>query len=268
MAVAVEEASMLADRDQPGDRERALELLEEAGTIAEELDLEQTTALVGKQRQALGAPAETPVHAAPAEADPADLRREGDVWVFHFDGRAVSVRDSKGLRCLAVLLANPGVEVHAAELARPDGSAPSVTASTASAAEAGLATASGDNAGPVLDAQAKAAYRRRLEELREEIEEAESFNDPERASHAREEMDFLAGELAGAVGLGGRDRKAASSSERARVSVTKAIRGTIRRISKLDGDLGRELDTTIRTGIFCMHEPDPRRPLAWRVKED
>jgi hypothetical protein len=272
MAVALEEARMLADRDEPGDRERVIELLDEAAAIAEELDLELIVSLVGQQRQALGVHAAgatpEPAHAPLAAATPAEMRREGDVWVFHFDRRAVRVRDSKGLRCLAVLLANPGIEVHAAELARPDGSSVSGTASSAGAAEAGLGTISGDDAGPVLDGQAKAAYRRRLEELREEIEEAESFNDPERAAHAREDMDFLTGELAGAVGLGGRDRKTGSSSERARVSVTKAIRGTIRRISKLDAGLGRELDTTIRTGIFCTHEPDPRRPLAWRVKED
>jgi hypothetical protein len=117
----------------------------------------------------------------------------------------------------------------------------------------------------LLDAQAKAAFRQRVEELREEIEEAEAFNDRERAARAREEMEFLASELAGAVGLGGRDRKAASTSERARVSVTKAIRSTIKRIAEHDAELARELETTVRTGTFCVHEPDPRRPLEWRV---
>ena len=68
------------------------------------------------------------------------------------------------------------------------------------------------------------------------------------------------------MGLGGRDRKAASSAERARVSVTKAIRATIKRITEHDPILARELETTVRTGIFCVHEPDPRHPLEWRVE--
>ena len=71
------------------------------------------------------------------------------------------------------------------------------------------------DAGVLLDATAKAAYQARLGELRAEVEEAEGFNDPVRAARAREEMEFLVGELARAVGLGGRDRRAASHAERA-----------------------------------------------------
>jgi non-specific serine/threonine protein kinase len=122
------------------------------------------------------------------------------------------------------------------------------------------------DAGPLLDAAAKEAYRLRLDDLREDVEEAESFNDPERAARAREEIEFLQSELAGAVGLGGRDRKAASNAERARVSVTKAIRATIKRIHQYDPVLARELETTVRTGTFCVHEPDPRHPLEWKVE--
>jgi hypothetical protein len=66
------------------------------------------------------------------------------------------------------------------------------------------------DAGVLLDATAKAAYRARLAELRAELEEAEGFNDPARAAKARQETEFLVAELARAVGLGGRDRRAAS----------------------------------------------------------
>jgi hypothetical protein len=121
------------------------------------------------------------------------------------------------------------------------------------------------DAGPALDSQAKAEYRSRLEDLRAEIEEADAFNDPERSARAREEMDFIAHELSAAVGLGGRDRRVASASERARVNVTRALRREIRRIADEDAHLGRELETTVRTGTFCAHEPDPRRPVAWDV---
>ena len=68
----------------------------------------------------------------------------------------------------------------------------------------------------LLDATAKDEYRRRLEDLRGDIEEAEGFNDPERAANARAEYEFISRELAGAVGLGGRDRRASSDAERAR----------------------------------------------------
>jgi eukaryotic-like serine/threonine-protein kinase len=80
------------------------------------------------------------------------------------------------------------------------------------------------DAGELLDAMAKAAYRARLEELRADLEEAERFSDPGRAARSRQEIDFLEDELARAVGLGGRDRRAAAHAERARLNVTRAIR--------------------------------------------
>jgi hypothetical protein len=194
------------------------------------------------------------------------LRREGDVWLFEYAAEPVRVRDSKGLRYLASLLASPGVEVHSLDL-MGSGDAPATGAGAGAAAEAGLTVgAGGEDAGPLLDAAAKSAYRERLEGLREELEEAEAFNDPERAARAREEMEFIARELAGAVGLGGRDRKAASNAERARVNVTRSIRTVIKRVAEFDQSLGRELESTVRTGTFCAYEPDPRRPVSWKVE--
>jgi hypothetical protein len=32
-----------------------------------------------------------------------------------------------------------------------------------------------------------------------------------------------------------------------------------------DPILARELDATVRTGAFCVHQPDPRHPLGWSV---
>lgn len=216
-----------------------------------------------------GAPA-LPVSEPPPPAEEpyarASLAREGDVWAFDYGGRTVRVRHSKGLAYLAELLRSPGNEVHSLDLVRLDQPAPAASASPGAAAELDVRGAGEDDAGPVLDPTAKAAYRDRLESLSEEIEEAESFNDPERAARARQEMDFLAQELSGAVGLHGRDRKVGSSAERARVNVTRAIRSALGRVAEHDTELGQELEATIRTGTFCAHVPDPRRPVDWKVQ--
>jgi hypothetical protein len=130
--------------------------------------------------------------------------------------------------------------------------------------DAGLHLTSGET-GAILDPQAKEAYRHRLEELQEELREAEGWADTERAARAREEMEFLADELAGAIGLGGRDRRAPSDAERARVNVTKAIRAALARIDQHSPALGRHLANTIRTGTFCSYVPDPRVSAAWQL---
>jgi non-specific serine/threonine protein kinase len=72
------------------------------------------------------------------------------------------------------------------------------------------------DAGPILDAQAKAEYKHRLNDLQRDLEEAERFNDPTRTVRARNEMNALAEQLASAVGLGGRNRRIGSEAERAR----------------------------------------------------
>jgi tetratricopeptide (TPR) repeat protein len=259
----VDEARMLARRNQPGDVDRARDLIQRGLLRAEEVGVPRLDERMARAAAMLPEADDAPATAERAQGPaPAVLAREGDVWRLDYESRVLRVRDAKGMRHLALLLANPGVEFHAVDVATAadGGAAPSAE----SVEGLGVRAGTGD-AGPALDSQAKAEYRTRLEDLRAEIEEAESFNDPERAARAREEMDFIAHELSAAVGLGGRDRRAASAAERARVNVTRALRREIRRIADEDAGLGRELETTVRTGTFCAYEPDPRRPVAWEV---
>jgi len=118
--------------------------------------------------------------------------------------------------------------------------------------------------GPILDAQAKDQYKRRFDELRNDLEEAERFNDTSRAERDREEVDALAEQLAAAVGLGGRDRRIGSEAERARSAVTKRIKSSIKRIGQAIPSLGGHLVTRVKTGYFCSYSPHPDRPVAWR----
>jgi tetratricopeptide (TPR) repeat protein len=190
------------------------------------------------------------------------FRREGDYWSMEFDGLAVRLRDAKGLRYLARLLAEPGRELHVLDLvaAERDGSV-----KTSARIEDDVAIVTSMDAGVMLDARAKEAYRRRLAEIDDDIEEARLLADSERAAQAEAERDFLARELARAVGLGGRDRRAGSSSERARASVTRAVRQVMVRISEHHPALGEHLGRAIRTGTYCRYLPDTRVPTAWRL---
>src|SRR3954452_11024615 len=273
----LDEARVLARRDGPGDAAAAQRLLagarERSGSLGVPVIGDKITR-VERMLGAAAAPVEAPSDPAidlPVDAPStpaAALRREGDVWRVEYEGRTRYVKDAKGLRHLALLLDNPGVEFHAVDIVgATEGTtaAPGARASAAGDGDVEARRAGDGDAGALLDPQAKREYRSRLEDLRAEIEEAESFNDPERAARAREEMEFIARELSSAVGLGGRDRKAASNAERARVNVTRAVKGVIRRIAAEDESLGRELETTVHTGYFCRYEPDPRHPVAWHV---
>jgi hypothetical protein len=204
----------------------------------------------------------------PFEASRNLFRREGEYWTVCFEGAVVRLRDAKGLRHLARLLADPGREFHAIDLEAADGP-PAPAARLRSRAGGGergvVARRDLGDAGALLDATAKAAYQARLTELEEALEEAEQFNDPVRAARARQEREFLVQELGRAVGLGGRDRRAAAHAERARLNATRAIRAAMANLARANPALGRHLAVTIRTGRYCAYTPDPRAPIAWNA---
>jgi hypothetical protein len=164
------------------------------------------------------------------------FRKDGELWTAAFEGQTVRLVDVKGFADLARLLARPGVEVHCLELAdRP--------------AEASR----GD---VVLDDRARREIRARAVELQREIEDADAAHDLGRAERAREELDRLVDSLTGAIGLRGRARGLGSPAERARSAVTWRIRSAIKKVAAAHPRLGRHLDNAVRTGHFCVYQPE------------
>ena len=208
----------------------------------------------------------------PPESHDAVFRQEGDYWTLAYQGSVCRLKDLKGLHYLAFLLARPGEDCHVITLvtAVDHSQGPPATPASHALSADQLAThhlhvdGLGD-AGTVLDPQAKAAYKRRLDELQADVAEAQRWNDLARATTAQAEIEFLTAELAAAVGLGGRDRRVASSAERARLMVTKAIRAALHKLRDNHPTLGHHLATSISTGTFCTYTPDPTAPLSWQL---
>lgn len=180
-----------------------------------------------------------------ATARTAALMRKPTGWAVSYGGRDVEVRSGRGFDALAALLAAPGREVHVLDLA------------DAAVDQAPL--------GPALDESARRKYRARAEELADELAEAEANNDIGRISAIREELELIAAELSGAEGRGGRARPVGSTAERARVTVTKALRAAIARIGEHHPELGGHLDAAVRTGLYCRYDPDPTAPVEWTI---
>jgi tetratricopeptide (TPR) repeat protein len=166
-----------------------------------------------------------------------ELIKEGELWTIRAD-TTFRLRDTRGLSILEKLVTHPGREFHVTDLVAPAG-------------ERGLL----EDAGDALDAQAIAAYKHRLEDLREAETEATEHNDLARAAAARAEIDALANELARGVGLGGHARKASSTTEKARVNVRQRLLDAMTRIAEHSPALGKHLRQAIRTGTFCSYDP-------------
>ena len=203
-------------------------------------------------------------------ADGAIFRQEGDFWTLCYAGKTIRLKNVKGLVFISHLLKDPGTELHAQELARVAVSAGQLghceTATPNSGEVAGDHIGYLGNAGEMLDDRAKAAYRRRLSELREEQQEARTLGQVNRAQRAEGEIDALVAELARATGLNGRSRVAGSSAERARQSVTRAIKCALGRICEHHPALGQMLARQIRTGTYCRYQPDPDERVCWELE--
>jgi tetratricopeptide (TPR) repeat protein len=201
---------------------------------------------------------EESAHRPPGAVTDAVLSRgAGGSWTVACGATVFRLRDTKGLRYLAELIEHPGVERHVLDLVE--------LADPTEANGAGARQKLGD-AGPLIDTQAKAAYRRRIEQLREEVHDAETFGHYEKAATLQREIDALLGQLASALGIGGRDRRAASGAERARLNVTRAIRAAIARIEQWDESVGAALDRDVSTGYFCRYQPQQGSGVRWRAE--
>lgn len=59
-----------------------------------------------------------------------------------------------------------------------------------------------------------------------------------------------------ALGRSGRPRKLATDAERARISVTRALRAAIDRIGGVDASAAAHLAVAVRTGALCSYHPE------------
>ena len=190
--------------------------------------------LPGAPRPATSQPAGTP-----------SLILEGATWAVTYAGATQRLRDSKGLRDLAVLLAQPGQEVHCLDLV------------------GGVDV--GAEAGPVLDQRARRAYEGRIRDLQADVDEARAGNDMARAERAEAELDALVQQLSEAFGLSGRARATGSATERARSAVGWRIRDALRHAAEVHPELGRHLQNSVRTGTWCSYRPEVSVP--WEIED-
>src|SRR5262249_24579644 len=155
-----------------------------------------------------------PPTAEPHSATAATFRCEGDYWTLIYEGLTARLKDLKELDHIAQLLRHSGREFHAVDLVQVQvsGTRDQVTEPRYLPPDARHLVPSNNQ--PLLDSQAKTAYWQRLDELREELAEAEQFNDTGHATRAREEIEALTPQLAAAVGLGGPERGGAADPAR------------------------------------------------------
>lgn len=198
------------------------------------------------------------------------FRREGDYWSITFEGTTIRLRNTKGVRHIVNLIKHQGQELHVLYMVAAQEKPQIGSLETAprkiterELTEAGLKVSGLGDAGEVLDQKAKDEYERRLRDLEKDLEEAQKFYDPGRATKIRMELDLIKEQLKGAIGLGGRARKAADIVERARSNIRNRIKDALNKIREENPSLGQHLTNAIKTGTSCSYIPD--KPTRWSL---
>jgi tetratricopeptide (TPR) repeat protein len=171
--------------------------------------------------------------------------RHGEEWELVADGERALVTHTVGMDYLAALLAAPGCEISAGELAGVELSSP---------------------AQDVLDAPALRSLGRRMSQLEDEIDRATLRGEGDRADQLQRELDEIVGHARAVTRPGERSRRFDDAAERARTSVQKAIRRAIINVARSAPHLGDELLASVHTGHRCAYEPTRGAPEAWTVR--
>jgi hypothetical protein len=185
--------------------------------------------------------------------------KEGDYWTLKFgSNQPIRLKDSVGLVYIHHLIQHPGYEFPVLILVQQTRGAAAVgrTTTAAEARDADLSPNDFSGTGPSLDDQALQEYRKHIEDLEEDIEEAEQNNNPEAAANAREEKQLVESEISEAFGLGGQPRPVGSPQEKARKAVSKAIHRAIRNIKQENQHLGDHLSNAIYIGAYVSYRPE------------
>ena len=239
--------------ESDGDRSAAVVEARAAAALLARLDVE----LAPEDRSLLGRLGmETNAREPGVDCRVATLHRDGSWWTATCGETTARLRHTKGLAYLADLIARPGAERHALDLVDL----------VEGVSESGVDRRRLGDAGALRAARSRDAYRRRVAELRDDVEEALDAEDDDRAAAKQAELDALVAELARAFGLGGRERKASSAAEKARLNVTRALRAAIATLRDALPESGAVLDRRVRTGLFCAYEPHPDDKALWSIQ--
>jgi tetratricopeptide (TPR) repeat protein len=281
-------AQLLIGENKDVDRARAIQLLQQSARIGDKLRMRLTS---DQARTALRCLEETGAPPALVQGVPDGegngtlqsrvvthqdetgacstnvFRYDGGYWTIAYDGKCIRLPDRKGFKLLAILLAHPEEAFHVLHLVQLIERIDPETIGKRPIRGKELKEMSIEGGlDPILDDRAKREYADAIVSLKEQIEEADRFNESARASGLRDRLRWFLQEKKRAVGFRGKDRPVADPEERARTKIRKNFKAAVETIRRVHAPLGDYLEKRVKTGRFCSYNPDPNRAVAWAIQ--
>lgn len=189
------------------------------------------------------------------------FKRQGDVWDVSFGGASAFVRHKLGLSYIHILLSRPNRSISSLELQMvvnrtyEDGV-------SKNAGEVRCLRGNDAESSEILDHTALRSYKERLDSIKRDLEQAESNRDYGRHEALTKEKEDILEQLRLARGLAGRQRGFPSGEERARKSISEAIRNAIRTLREHHQKLALYLEARVDRGRSCCYRGDG---VEWEV---
>lgn len=194
--------------------------------------------------------------------------RAQGIWAIRFGVNTIHLEDRKGLYYIESLLQNPKKEIDATDLYRitekqTASNTPYSGMGEERLEEEGMVSLP-ELEDPLIasDKKSKKVLEKRLEKIKEEKEEAESFQNWDRVEKLEEEREKIIQYLGSNFGLRGKPRETGAANK-ARLNVKRAIERALEKIEKSLPALGSHLRSSIRTGYQCSYRPDGDTPISW-----
>ncbi|PLY12830.1 MAG: hypothetical protein C0631_15890 [Sedimenticola sp.] len=192
----------------------------------------------------------------------------GDHWDITYEGNSRTFKNTLGMRYIAWLIENQGKEVFVTDLyyainPLEAGTTDPVHSKMSSKELEALNLSVGifDNPEEILTPEEKARFNAEITKIKDRIEDAEELGDIETKEKYESQLEEISHYIATQTGLGGKSRKTPNSIEKIRISVTKRIKGDLKKIINFIPDLGHHLDKAIQTGTALQYTPHPH--VSW-----
>jgi hypothetical protein len=195
------------------------------------------------------------------------LRKRVHLWDVAFDGsERVPLKDLKGVRMIAYLVAHPGEAVEALRLMQLASGASSDD--TRIPRRQQLGATSGMSADPFGSSRDERLTRKDIVDLRRRKarEEkgkalAERLDNQEKAARLAESIASIDKMLKRDLALGGKPRTIDTDRDRARSAVAKDLTRALKHIGDANPHLAMHLKNSLRVGETCCYVPSP--PVEW-----
>lgn len=185
-------------------------------------------------------------------------------WIIEFDGQVFPALPHRiGFSFIQHLLKNPGKSISAKELSSLSSKNIEITEIETINAflSVGLSIIDSSNAGQCIDSVAMKAYKSRIDELKDLIEDAREFDDIESIENYEDEYDAILSELRRSTNLKGMPKIDKSDNRRISQTVSASIKNAICEIVLQSPDLAKHLKEAIKKGNEC--EYNPLFPTHW-----